>query len=131
MELNRAGGSRDKEIEADSRDEEVVPASSRDGEIVAPVGGTFEVSLEGTPAAGFVWEADLPEGQGRLVEQAGSEWRPPPERRLGGKGLQIFRFRALRPGEATLRFRYRRPWESHPVRERLVPVHIEDELGRI
>ena len=102
---------------------------SRDGEIVAPVGGTFEVSLEGTPTAGFVWEAELPEAERKLVEPAGSEWRPPPARRLGGTAVQVFRFRALRRGQATLRFLYRRPWESQPVRERLVPVHIEESLA--
>ena len=100
--------------------------SRRDGGIVAAVGGMFEVSLEGTPTAGFVWEAELLEGERKLVEPAGSEWRPPPARRLGGTAVQVFRFRALRRGQATLRFLYRRPWESQPVRERLVPVHIEE-----
>jgi len=93
----------------------------RDGEIVAAVGGTFEVSLEGTPTAGFVWEAELPDDGRQLVEPEGSEWRQPPARRLGGADVQVFRFRALRRGRATLRFRYRRPWESHSLRERLAP----------
>ena len=98
---------------------------SRDGEIVAPVGGTFEVSLEGTPTAGFVWEAEVPRNERQLVEPEGSEWRRPQGRVLGGKAVQVFRFRALRGGYATLRFRYRRQWESAPLQERLIPVHIE------
>jgi predicted secreted protein len=101
----------------------------RNGEIVAAVGGTFEVSLEGTPTAGFVWEAELPDDGRPLVEPEGSEWRQPPARRLGGAAVQVFRFRALRRGRATLRFRYRRPWESHSLRERLVPVNIEEALS--
>jgi predicted secreted protein len=103
---------------------------SRNGEIVAPVGGTFEVLLEGAPTAGFVWEAELPEDGQRLVEPAGTEWRQTASQRLGAPAVQVFRFRALRRGRATLRFRYRRPWESRPLQERLVPVQIEEPLAR-
>jgi predicted secreted protein len=102
--------------------------ASRDEEIVAPVGGTFEVRLEGTPTAGFVWEAELPGDGQQLVEQAGTEWRQTAPQSLGGPAVQVFRFRALRRGRATLRFRYRRPWESRPLQERLVPVQIEEPV---
>lgn len=92
------------------------------------MGATFEVSLEGSPTTGFTWEAELPPNERDLVEPVGSEWRPADKKRLGGSATQIFRFRALRRGEAILRFRYRRPWESGSISERLVPVHIEETL---
>lgn len=91
------------------------------------MGATFEVSLEGSPTTGFTWEAELPPSERELVEPVGTEWRRSDDKKkLGGSATQIFRFRALRRGETTLRFRYRRPWESGAISERLVPVHIEE-----
>ena len=33
-------------------------------------------------------------------------------RAMGAGGINVFRFRGEQPGEATLQFEYRRPWET-------------------
>ena len=90
----------------------------------AAVGETFEIDLEGVPTAGFLWEAvSVPEDLMRLVDD---DVDAPPGP-IGGAALQRFRFEALAPGEAELRFSYRRPWESSPpAEERAVKVTIRE-----
>jgi predicted secreted protein len=85
-------------------------------------GETFEVPLEGTPTAGYAWEF-IPEESGELVELIDSKFVLRP----GGPGRsaeQVFRFRATTPGEATLHFRYGRPWENKAAQERSIPLTV-------
>jgi predicted secreted protein len=70
----------------------------------------FEIRLPGSPATGYVWEPDsLPEG----IELSGSDSvAPGPSSRPGDTGTQVFRFRSREPGESTIGFVLKRPWES-------------------
>ncbi|HEY3106846.1 MAG TPA: protease inhibitor I42 family protein [Gaiellaceae bacterium] len=89
------------------------------------VGGTFDVPLEGVPTSGFRWELSIPDEARKLIAPLDEKWEA--DACLpGGPAVQRFRFRASAPGEATLTFRYARPWEDQPPRdERTVSVRIE------
>jgi predicted secreted protein len=93
--------------------------------VCASVGETFEVSLEGIPTAGFVWEVDIPSEARRLIEALGSEWTLAASE-VGAPASQRFRFLAMAPGELTLIFRYRRSWENTESDRRTVAVRISD-----
>ncbi len=81
--------------------------------------------LDATPTSGYVWEID-PAGLSGLVELISSEILPPPAGVVGGTASQSFQFRAICPGEASLRFSYRRRWEKAPIRETAVQIIIQD-----
>lgn len=77
------------------------------------VGQALRVELDTSPASGYTWEleGDLPMG---LQMETDPGARPPatviPDPEAGTR--QVWNFRALHPGQARLRFMYRRAWES-------------------
>jgi predicted secreted protein len=54
------------------------------------------------------------------------ETRTPEPSAPGGQATQVFRFRAVGPGEGTLLFRYRRTWETTTARQHRVHVRVSD-----
>jgi predicted secreted protein len=94
--------------------------------IIVASGETFDVPLEATAAAGYVWS--LAETEPGVVDLLGSDFElsnPLP----GAPARQVFHLRALSPGEVTLRFRYGRPWEPSPAEERSVTVRVSEADG--
>jgi predicted secreted protein len=87
-------------------------------------GEIFDVRLDATPTSGYIWEIDSG-GLSGLVELITSEILAPPGV-VGGTASQAFRFRAVRAGQARLRFSYRRRWEPTPLRETTIQVIIGD-----
>lgn len=103
---------------------EVHPHSESDV-VEASVGAEFDVALQGVPTSGFRWELSIPDEARELITPLGDEWEGA-SGLAGGSAVQRFRFRASRPGEATVTFRYARPWEEGaPREERTVLVRIE------
>ena len=98
-------------------------ASQSAAPIEAKVGQPFEIRLEGTPTAGYVWQWE-PEGAADLIELISSAFVAAAKGVLGGSGAQVFRFRALREGQLRLRFRYGRRWEATCVRNIDIVVSI-------
>lgn len=92
--------------------------------IETKVGGGFEIPLQATPTAGFRWELSLPSEPTNLVDFVGSEWRQVQPGLIGGSATQVFRFKAVAPGELTLAFEYRRPWEVSERKRQSVHVRI-------
>jgi inhibitor of cysteine peptidase len=79
------------------------------------VGATWSVRLPANPTTGYRWELlpiDPP-----LVHQVGdATFEPttvstPP--RVGAGGIENFLIQADAPGQVTLHWVYRRPWETH------------------
>jgi predicted secreted protein len=88
------------------------------------VGKAFEIPLQATPTAGFRWELLFPTGPVDLVDFVGTEWQQVQPGVIGGSATQGFRFNAVAPGELTLVFEYRRPWEATKRRRRAIQVRI-------
>jgi predicted secreted protein len=70
-------------------------------------GERFVVALEGNPSTGYTWQVSADEQYLTLLAQ---EFEPHGEG-VGASGQEIFRFRALSPGQATITCEYRRPWD--------------------
>jgi inhibitor of cysteine peptidase len=73
----------------------------------------MEISLKGNPTTGFEWrmvelksEVVKADGKGEYVPDKND---PP---RVGSGGTYVFKFTAAKPGKATLKFEYLRPWEK-------------------
>ena len=79
--------------------------------ILAKVGETFEISLEGSAGTGFRWEFDPLPAAAQFV-QLGEESREAQSTVPGGRTVQRFQFHALAPGTVDLTFRRRRAWED-------------------
>lgn len=78
----------------------------------ASVGAVIAVDLQEFGSAGYVWQID--DGGSPYLEPQGSSTREPSafDGRVGAPVTLELRFRAVRPGTATLRLSERHPWES-------------------
>lgn len=73
----------------------------------AAVGDIVEIRLPALVGAGFSWQpGPLPAG----IEPVDSRVESRGGAADGAVDIQIFRFRAVAPGRAAIRFDYRRPW---------------------
>jgi len=85
-----------------------------DGRVTVVLGQVFTVTLESNPSTGYRWE--WVDHQDSIVEQMGeAQFKPreagdPPL--VGAGGWESFDFKAVNPGQMTLKLVYRRPWEE-------------------
>jgi inhibitor of cysteine peptidase len=90
-----------------------ITAAENGKTIKAATGKKMEISLKGNPTTGFEWrmvafksEVVKADGKGDYVPDKND---PP---RVGSGGTFVFKFIAAKPGKATLKFEYLRPWEK-------------------
>ena len=84
---------------------------SREAEV--NVDDLFKVALCSNPTTGFKWSEPVQISDNTVVEQAGYEFVPPEgEQLVGGAGQEIWTFKALTEGTATISMEYSRPWEG-------------------
>lgn len=75
-------------------------------------GAEVKVILDANASTGFQWQLvgdaapQLAAVGTRVYVSRGDP------RAMGAGGINVFRFRGEQPGEATLQFEYRRPWET-------------------
>ena len=85
-----------------------------DGWVTVVLGQVFTVTLESNPSTGYRWE--WVDHQDSILEQIGeAQFKPretgdPPL--VGAGGWESFDFKAVNPGQMTLKLVYRRPWEE-------------------
>jgi predicted secreted protein len=84
------------------------------GQVELEQGQILVVTLESNPTTGYSWQQA--ENQPPILEQIGdaefisSQTGGPPI--VGAGGWEIFRFKAISPGQMTLKLIYHRPWEE-------------------
>jgi predicted secreted protein len=76
------------------------------------------------PTAGYLWELVVSGEIAEVLKLLGSDLKPDTSR-VGAPAVQLFHFRAIRPGKVNVHFRYARPWEGVVKEERLVSVQVE------
>ncbi|MFH1800464.1 MAG: protease inhibitor I42 family protein [Candidatus Omnitrophota bacterium] len=79
--------------------------------IKVPPGEEFSIVLGSNPSTGFLWKMTLPEEQ-RTVKLLGSDHVTSQEVMPGVPGEDVYRFKAMIPGETKADFVYKRPWET-------------------
>ncbi len=76
-------------------------------------GGTLTVTLGSNPTTGFRWDEEALIDDPAVVEQTGHEYVAPAASDIvGGAGTEIFVFKALEAGTATVYLEYSRDWED-------------------
>ncbi len=73
-------------------------------------GARFTVALRANPSTGYGWE--VVETGAPVVRQVGDPTFVEDNREAGAGGTITFAFRAERPGTASLKLAYARPWEK-------------------
>lgn len=79
----------------------------RDGDIIV-------VKLKANRASGFGWV--MADSTGDVLVRAGNPAYVPnatKNGKVGSGGIETWRFRAVHPGDQTMRLEYRRPWERN------------------
>ena len=80
--------------------------------IEAKVGQQFKVSLQSNPTTGYQWKwAQAPDK--KLLKLLGHEYKRPGSKLMGAGGNEVWTFKALAEGRATLELNYVRPWETN------------------
>ena len=91
-------------------------------QITTKTGEEFEVRLTAAATAGYRWQIqDLPEGI-RLETPTPDVI---PGDRPGAPAIEIFRFRAEKPGDYSITFVHKRSWETTVASTQTVKVSVE------
>ncbi|MFB0558985.1 MAG: protease inhibitor I42 family protein [Dehalococcoidales bacterium] len=72
----------------------------------------FVIALGSNPTTGYSWQESYDESMLELVEKT---YKPGPEVKqgvVGAGGVEYFRFKPLKAGEAEITLVYKRPWEE-------------------
>jgi len=84
------------------------------GQVVLKQGQVLVVTLESNPSTGYSWA--VVENQNSILAQQGDSEFIQPEQSdppmVGAGGWEVFRFKAISPGQETLELVYRRAWET-------------------
>jgi len=95
-------------------------------------GRHFFVRIKSNITTGYTWEFEQPidknklEFIGKIHEDAVSE-DSPDSRLLGAPGFEVFKFKALNPGQTAILLKFVKPWEKgvEPVKRHHIGVTIE------
>jgi len=80
--------------------------------ISARTGGEFTVTLGANPTTGYQWEDAVISDTSVLTETNHQSLGPEDENLVGAPGKDVWTFKALKPGSATISIAYSRPWEG-------------------
>lgn len=97
-----------------------------EGPVAMRVGQVLEIALMANGSTGHVWEFES-DGAPVLARTTGPATPPPMDTQPpmpGASSIARWWFRAEKPGEATVRMVYRRPWETVPPVE-VVEYRVE------
>jgi predicted secreted protein len=75
------------------------------------VGAEFAVALEENPSTGYSWSYTV-RPPDSVKETAKESFYPDPQPMIGAPVVTVWKFGAVKEGEATLTFLYYRPWEK-------------------
>ncbi len=81
-------------------------------EITVSAGDSFKVSLESNATTGFSWPEQAQISDVAVLEQTNHEYIEPESDLVGAPGQEVWTFKALKKGTATISMDYSRPWEG-------------------
>ncbi|MFH0984365.1 MAG: protease inhibitor I42 family protein [Candidatus Omnitrophota bacterium] len=82
-------------------------------------GEEFSIALASNPSTGFRWKMTMPEGD-KTAQFVRSDHVVSQEVMPGVPGEEIFKFKAVTPGEGKIDFVYERPWEPRTAPTRKI-----------
>jgi len=88
-----------------------------------------EISLRSNPTTGYSWEISIEnDDKIALISQEFKQDKAP-KNFVGVGGKEIFRFKGILKGEASVKFRYQRPWEKSAADEIEIKFEIDEKLN--
>lgn len=114
-------GTKGKDTELPERVDSQITA----GTILATARENFVITLNSNMTTGYHWELAKPLDKNRL-ELVGSKYIEPSTKLIGAGGKEVWTFKALKTGKATVFLKYIRPWEKNvaPAREKTFNIII-------
>lgn len=101
--------------QTDVRQQAALPEfGEKDDTIRVAANTAFVIKLSANPTTGYTWEPTMEDTVRTLIAIEASRFEMPQSNQMlvGAPGVQIWQCRALSKGQATLTFRYIRPWEE-------------------
>jgi inhibitor of cysteine peptidase len=89
------------------------------------VGQEFVIVLGANPTTGYDWEVSLDETILELVEKTYKLAEEAEHEIVGAGGVDYFRFKALKAGEAEITLVYKRSWEEEGIDQKVFTVDID------
>jgi inhibitor of cysteine peptidase len=84
----------------------------------------FHIKLNANPSTGYKWGASYDKGFLTLLKESHQRDPSKPKNYVGVGGVTTFTFRAIRSGETSINFRYKRPWEKEVAETRTFRIMI-------
>ncbi len=84
----------------------------------------FHIKLNANPSTGYKWGASYDKGFLTLLKESHQRDPSKPKNYVGVGGVTTFTFRAVRSGETSINFRYKRPWEKEVAETRTFRIMI-------
>ena len=72
----------------------------------------FVIALGSNPTTGYMWQESHDGNAVELVEKTYKPGKEAKQGLVGAGGVEYFRFKALKTGEAEITLVYKRPWEE-------------------
>jgi inhibitor of cysteine peptidase len=83
------------------------------------------IALESNPTTGYSWEASYDETVLELVEETYELGEYAEKGLVGAGGTELFRFKALKSGEAKITMDYKRSWETEVLEQKIFNVEVK------
>ena len=100
-----------------------------DPEVTIDIGADDEfvvlIALESNPSTGYSWEASYDETRLELVEETYELGEYAEQGLVGAGGTELFRFKALKSGEAKITMDYKRSWETEVLEQKVFTVEVK------
>lgn len=88
----------------------ILTQEDQDKSITVKVNDAIAIQLRENPSTGYRWA--LENETDEVLEPISSDYVAASEPAVGGGGLRIWKFKAIRQGSVRLKFKLRRPWEG-------------------
>jgi len=90
---------------------------------IVKVNTEFRIVLESNPTTGYSWSAKF---DPKYIQLVSSVYKPYPTDHgiVGSGGVQMFIFKAIKPGKTEIIMQYQRPWENNPINEKTYKINI-------
>jgi inhibitor of cysteine peptidase len=81
-------------------------------QVDVPNGGSLTVTLGSNPTTGFKWSEEAQVSDSAVLKQMEHKYVAPDGKLMGAAGDEVWTFKALKKGVATVTLEYSRPWEG-------------------
>lgn len=85
----------------------------------------FVIALGSNLTTGYMWQESYDEDMLKLVESKYEMGEEAKQGVVGAGGVDYFRFKTLKAGEAEITMVYKRSWEEEGIAQKLFTVNIE------